>query len=324
MIGRNLAPGLNRTFAAEAWPRAAGRAVGSGPAGGPRPGPARPAASGSSAPTSTRTRCSLARHHAEKAGVAARHPLPAARLRRLDQQAAVRLPDLQSALRRADGPAGRGRGPVPRHARGLPPPEDLVVLRPDGLSRVRGARRASRPTGGGSSTTAGSSVPTTSSTGRSRRRSGGAGSVEAGPWRRCRGRGMSTDCRGRLPTEPTAGQRGSTVPRADLQRTRPATARRRPAREHGADARHRDAARPSAACRPRPASRPRSSAAGWRSGRTTCAAGRRSWASPAIGSTSATSPRCRWWWIATRTACTSPSSTGRTSTRPPSTPTGST
>ena len=42
----------------------------------------------------------------------------------------------------------------------------------------------------------------------------------------------------------------------------------------------------------------------------TCGAGRRSWASPATGSTNTTSPRCRWSSIATKTVCTSPSSRG--------------
>ena len=83
--------------------------------------------------------------------------------------------------------------------------------------------------------------------------------------------------------------------------------------------------RPSAACRQRPIEQAeifRSPAGETAPG--TSAAGRRRWASPATGSTSTTSPRCRWSSIATRTACTWPSSSGPTSTRRPSTAIGST
>ena len=55
----------------------------------------------------------------------------------------------------------------------------------------------------------------------------------------------------------------------------------------------------------------------------TCAAGRRGAASPVIDSTSATWPTCRSWSIATRTRSTSPSLPGRMIGRPRNMPTGS-
>ena len=71
MIGRNMAPGLQRTFAAESWPAipAALWEAAREEARGGWPGPI--CRSGSSAPIWMRTPCCLPGEHAEKAGVAA-------------------------------------------------------------------------------------------------------------------------------------------------------------------------------------------------------------------------------------------------------------
>ena len=315
LIGRNIAPGLQPHVRGRGVAAAAGRRCGK------RPG-RRPASAakpdlperiiGTDVDEGALQPGPLSCREGRRGG---RHPFPAAVIRRADQQAALRLRDLQSALRRADGPVGRGPGPAPRHARRLPPPEDLVVLHPHGppdFEAVIGQSADRRrklyngriectyyqffgPKPGAAAGIAGESR--SSERTRSKRR----GEIDS--------RHLAADCR-------VGASRDSQPIRCSLHATArtapPASAARSllPAglrRSLGQGA----------------ASRPKSSAPGWRSGRGTCAAGRRSWASPAIGSTNTTSPRCRWWSIATRTACTSPSSTGRTTTRRPSMPTGS-
>ena len=81
MIGRNMAPGLQRTFAAEAWPALPAALWEEARRGGPAgdSGPTCRTAN-HAAPTWTTRRCELARHHAQKAGVAEDDPLSAPQL----------------------------------------------------------------------------------------------------------------------------------------------------------------------------------------------------------------------------------------------------
>ena len=138
LIGRNMAPGLAANFRGRVVAGDSRVVVGRGPAGGPASRPSPTCRSASSAPTWTKTHCSLPGFNAEKAGVAEDIHFQQTRLRRPDQQAILRLRDLQSALRRADGRPGGDPGPVPRHAQRLSPSEDMVVLRPHRASGFRG------------------------------------------------------------------------------------------------------------------------------------------------------------------------------------------
>ncbi len=146
LIGRNMAPGLGRPFAAEAWPRlpaslweaARQQAREAARPDLPDPGYRVPRIIGTDVDEGV---LGLARFHAEKAGVAADIHFQQRVVRRAFQQTVVRLRDLQSALWRAAGPIDGGTGLAPCHAQRLSPFENVVVLYSHRAAGLRGGRR---------------------------------------------------------------------------------------------------------------------------------------------------------------------------------------
>ena len=135
-----MAPGLDRTYAAEAWPRlpaALWEAARQQAREAARPDlPAR--IIGTDVDEGV---LGLARFHAEKAGVAADIHFQQRTFAELSSKRPYGCVICNPPYGERLGRIGGGPGPAPRHARHLPPLEDLVVLHPHRPARLRGGHR---------------------------------------------------------------------------------------------------------------------------------------------------------------------------------------